>query len=827
MSSCFHCGSDIATNAEEILAITNEGKKSVCCLGCKAVTEHIYDNGLGNYYQFRSELPNKPDTDDTESSDFFLYDQLDYIALIADPHPIEQNVFTITLSIDKIHCAACAWLIEKAVEDLIGVNKINVNTINQRGSIEWNQQQTSLSVILRRLSSIGYPATPFKISDTETTLKAQEKEYVKRLGVAGLFTMQVMMIAVAMYFGAFSNMEPHQVGYFKWVSLALSLPVIFYSAAPFLTGAIASIKAKKLNMDVPVSVAIFGAFTASFYQLVTSELTSPKGEVFFESISMFTFLLLIGKYLEFRAKSKAILSNVNLTSTLPLTASRFTTHTNDTQNTSKGTKDIEQVLLTNLCVGDVILVKAGEQIPVDGKVTKGQSQVSESLLTGEFEPQSKVEGSSVLAGSVNTDGILEITVTATGRDTALSSIHQMQEAFADFKPKYSVLADKVAHWFVFAQLIMSVVTFSAWYIVSPDDALWISLAVLVATCPCALSLATPTAYTCVLSTLSKNGILIKSSKAFDRINTIDNIAFDKTGTLTNGQFEIEKAIWHESNLTKISLDQFTVEPIIEKLESHSEHPIAKAFLGFNSASIDSDQKLILDSIQDVEVIVGQGIQATITIKDGTRRRVKIGSSSFVSMDNTGASVYVSINDLCVAEFWLVDSIKTDAKAVIEVLNRSNKLINMLTGDKSDSVQKVAKALGINNFQAGCSPKQKAQFIQQMQQDGYKVMMFGDGINDAPVFAASDVSVAMGSGADITKQSADIIIVRDKLTAINTLFEYAYRTQAIIKQNLLWALVYNVTILPIAMLGYVPPYIAVIGMSASSIIVVSNSLRLLK
>ena len=818
MSSCFHCGTEIFANSPEILAKTPEGNEKVCCLGCKAVTEHIFDNGLGNYYEFRSELPSRPDESIEAQSDFILYDQTHYIQLIADTLSAKDNTYRMTLLIDNIHCAACAWLIEKSVEDLGGLIRISVNTINQRGTIEWNQDKTSLSTIFTRLRSIGYPATPFKVSDTETKLKEKEKEYVKRLGVAGLFTMQVMMIAVAMYFGAFSNMEPHQIGYFKWVSLALSIPVIFYSAIPFLTGAITSLKAKKLNMDVPVSVAIFGAFSASFYQLVTTELTAPKGEVFFESISMFTFLLLIGKYLEFRAKSKAILSNVNLTSTLPLTAVRLN-KTNQSQSSQ------EQVLLNDLKTGDIVLIKAGEHIPVDGKVVSGSSEVSESLLTGEFEPQPKAFGSLVLAGSVNTDGLLEIEVTATGKDTALSNINQMQQAFADFKPKYSVLADKVAHWFVFAQLVMSVITYTTWYFVSPDDALWISLAVLVATCPCALSLATPTAYTCALSTLSKNGILIKSSEAFDRINAIDTVAFDKTGTLTNGQFVIENAIWHQNHLNALKIDDNLATQIILELEKNSEHPISKAFLSME-VTPSNDSPSVKDNLHNVEVNVGQGISGTYQ-HDGTEVNIKVGNARYIETVNTGANVYVSFNGMLVAEFWLVDAVKSDAINALSHLRDKGLQLTMLTGDKSDNVEVTAKALEITSVLSGCTPYDKANYIKESQTKGKQVMMFGDGINDAPVFAASDVSVAMGSGADITKQSADIIIVKDKLATIGTLFDYAEQTQKIIKQNLLWSLCYNITILPIAMLGLVPPYIAVIGMSASSIIVVSNSLRLLR
>ena len=815
MNRCFHCGSNFPKNFDVIWAVTPKQKEPVCCLGCKGVTEHIYSNGLGSYYEFRSELAAKPE-DNNASSQFAMYDDTDYVQLIANELP--NNQFEITLSLDNIHCAACAWLIEQAVQPINGLIKVNVNTVNQRATIVWDNKLAKLSEIFSRLNRIGYPATPFKVSSTETNIKKQEKEYVKRLGVAGIFTMQVMMIAVAMYFGAFTNMEPHQFGYFKWVSLALSIPVIFYSAVPFLTGAITALKAKRLNMDVPVSVAIYGAFTASFYQLVTTELTDPKGEVFFESISMFTFLLLIGKYLEFRAKSKAILSNVNLTSTLPITSTIISA-----DNTEK------QKLLKDIKVDDLVLVKAGQQIPVDGVIVEGQTLVSESLLTGEFDPQVKSVGDHVMAGSTNTDGLIKVKTTAIGAETTLANINKMQQSFADFKPKYSLLADKIAHWFVLAQLVISTLTYVGWYFVSPDDALWISLAVLVATCPCALSLATPTAYTCVLSTLSKNGILIKDSESFDRINTINRVGFDKTGTLTNGQFSIEKELWYEENLKGLSLSKTELQLLIVQLEKLSEHPIAKAFNHKHWPHIQSTSLPI--QINNPKIIVGNGITAEITLPSGDLVDLAIGNAQHCKTTHTGANVYVSIikeqQSILIAKFNLADQVKNGTTALLQYLRSLNLKLVMLTGDKSENVAKTASELQLDDVHLGCKPEQKAALVQSYQNKGDAVMMFGDGVNDAPVFAAADVSVAMGSGADISKQSASIIIVKDQLHTVSKLFEYAHKTKRIIKQNLLWSLIYNISILPVAMLGFVPPYIAVIGMSASSIIVVTNSLRLLK
>lgn len=800
---CFHCGLAVDQSIEPIFAQAKEIEQ-VCCLGCKAVTEHIYQSGLGNYYEFRSEMPSRPDNQ-LESDEFVVFDDVAYLDMISDTGKLE-NSRNIVLSVDNIHCAACAWLIEQSLFTLKGILKVNVNTVTERATIQWDLSQIKLSQILSRLSQIGYPSAPFKVTDTEQKLKEQEKQYIKRLGVAGLFTMQVMMLAIAMYFGAFSNMESHQTGYFKWISLVLSIPVIFYSAVPFLTGAIKSVKARRLNMDVPVSIAIFGAFFASLYQLLSHGLDGNQGEVFFESISMFTFLLLIGKYLEFKAKSKALLSNANLNSNLPLTINLW-------QDGKAQTR-----LVKELSVGDIVLIKPGEHLPIDGVVVEGSTSINESVLNGEFEPVTKLVGDIVLAGSINNDGSIKVKVTALDQETTLSQIAALQTEFASNKPKYSQFADRVAHWFVFAQLVIASGTYLFWHFNSPADALWISLSVLVATCPCALSLATPTAYTCILSFLNKQGILIKDALALDKVNLINDICFDKTGTLTQGKFGLSSL---ELIINEENIDKAEIKAAMVKLQQHSEHPIAKAF---QAQSFNISPALVEQAkIENVLVVVGSGIEGST--KFGLLR---IGSAAFTHQKPVhDANVYVTLNEELIARINVDDNIKPDAFNIMQECQLMNKATHMLTGDSSHHGQTVSDALGLDHYSKGCRPEQKASYIVELQHSGRHVMMVGDGINDAPVFASADVSVAMGDGADITKFGSDIIILNNKLSAISQLFTSAFRTRRIIKQNLYWSLFYNLSILPVAMAGLVPPYIAVIGMSASSILVVSNSLRLLK
>ncbi|MDO6718008.1 heavy metal translocating P-type ATPase [Psychrosphaera sp. 1_MG-2023] len=804
-TACFHCGESIPAGESPLFAQLNTEQQQVCCNGCKAVSEHIYQSGLSVYYQYRTELGNKPDTSD--SSDFEVYNQAEYIDLICEN--LQESTKRITLSVDNIHCAACAWLIEHSLSPLDGIIKVNVNTISERATIEWDQNIIHLSQLLSKLKSIGYASTPFSVTDAEKNIKRQEKQYIKRLGVAGLFTMQVMMLAFAMYFGAFSTMESHQTSYFKWISFALCIPVVFYSALPFLRGAITAVKSRHLSMDVSVAVAIYGAFFISFYQLLKYGFDGNRGEVYFESISMFTLLLLIGKYLEFKAKSRAILSNANLNKTLPIFANRF----------ENG--QITTVLIQKLNIGDTIVVKPGEQFAVDGKIVNGETTVNESVLTGEFSPIFKHFGDPVLAGSINNDGNIKVEITALGSNTTLAKIGQLQEEFTKHRPKLSQFADKIAHYFVIGQLIIAFITYLIWLNVSPDDAIWISLSVLVATCPCALSLATPTAYTCILSKLNRKGILVKDALAFEQLTEITHVAFDKTGTLTTGRFEIN------ANGTELS-SEFTTElaAAVYLLQCHSEHPIAKAFTTENLGILNRDIGTI--NLTDIVSHIGQGISATYnekTLKIGTPEF--IGSTLHLPKNRTVQNVLVSYDNRLCAQFSVTDNLKPDSEITISNLKQKGLTTLLVTGDPSESGNVIGKKLNFDHIYTGCDPKSKADKIVSLQSEGNNILMIGDGINDAPVFGASNVSIAMSSGADMTKHSADIIVLNNKLTAVETLLTAALETKQTIRNNLYWSLIYNMIILPVAMLGLVPPYIAVLGMSASSILVVSNSLKLLR
>lgn len=786
--NCFHCLESVPAGFDAHVIIDNTAEP-MCCIGCQAVAQNIIDQGMTDYYKYRTVSAGRVEQLVPEQLAFIKsYDNEDIQDEFISTHNDNSEVL---LSVEGITCAACAWLIEKQLLNLKSLKRVDVNTSTNRAMIHWDKSATPLSELITSLAEIGYKAYPFQ-SDLEAQQKQQTaKAYIRRLGVAGLMTMQVMMFAFAMYFGMFSGMDSNFEQYFRWISLILATPVILYSALPFLSNAINGLKAKQLNMDLPVSLAIFGAYGASCYATVME-----VGEVYFESICMFTFLLLLGKYLEFRARLKASEFTANLQKLLPLTA-----RTLDEQ----GNEHI--IAAKKLKLNDIVLIKAGETIPADGILVKGSTSVDESMMTGEHQPVRKYIDHNVYAGTVNHDGIIEIKINKLGQNTLLNQIIRLQHNALTKRPRLVEITDKVAQWFVAVLLVFASLTAIGWYQVDPDVAFWITISVLVATCPCALSLAIPTALTCAVATLTRKGILIKQAHVLETLSKLTLFAFDKTGTLTQGKFSLD--------VIDILDDNYSKEQILDiaaQLESYSEHPIASAFKEFKGQR----------KFDDVQLHPGIGISAQF---DNTH--YAIGKSGWFDTKKTNAQATLYINKQAVARFYFVDKVKADADKLINVLQAANLSCHMLTGDASDAGAKVAKKLKLDSVLASCSPKDKQVAVERWSSQGEIVAMVGDGVNDSPVFASAHLSIAMETGADISKNSADVVLLNSDLASISHLLTIAKQTRRIIKQNLALSLLYNGSILPLAAMGLVAPWMAVIGMSASSIIVICNSLRLLK
>lgn len=819
--SCYHCNEPIPQGLKLYVTI-NKKQQPMCCIGCQAVAQTIVDNNLTQYYQFRTEpaqkganlIPEELKLQQSQKNNLLNEEVLQNEFIFQ-----EENVKEAILTIEGISCAACAWLIEMQLSKLNGVNKISVNATTQRATIKWQDNILKLSDILLSIEHIGYQALPFKANEVERRNKSTSKVFIKRLGISGILMMQIMMIAVGLYFGAFSDMSEHNKVYMRWVSFILAIPIVTYGAYPFYTGALKTLKLKRLSMDVPVSIAIILAFSASAWATITEQ-----GEVYFESVSMFTFLLLIGKFLEFRARSYAAQISANLLKLMPMMATKIKQSIDLKEYQAKNNQDAkdltksdnEEIIAAKLLKkGDVIIVKPGEVIPADGIIIAGHSQINEAMLSGEQTPVSKKINDTVFTGTVNSDGNLTIQVKEPSSQSFLSQLIRLSEQSQAHKPKLAKFSDKVAQYFVAIILITAIGTALYWQQHLPEEAFWITLSVLVATCPCALSLATPTALTCATTRLNNDGIMIKSAHVMETMPTIDCFAFDKTGTLTTGEFMIEKI-----DIIDDDYSRSDVLAIAAALESHSEHPIAKSFTQYRDFSLSS---------KNISVKSGSGITGMVN-----KKNYRIGKSSWLltskkHFDNIqlmNATCVLFCDETLIAAFYLADKIRDDARILIKNINDKHKTI-MLSGDNQKACESVGSALSISQCYGNLSASDKMNVIKKEQSNNETVAMIGDGINDTPVFGAAHVSMAMGCGTDIAKSGADVILLNNKLTSVSTLYEVSNKTKRIIFQNYLWAFGYNAIVLPLAVVGYITPYMAVIGMSASSILVISNSLRLLK
>ncbi|WP_104399779.1 heavy metal translocating P-type ATPase [Vibrio penaeicida] len=783
---CYHCGEDVPANTDFKVEILGQ-ERNMCCPGCESVAQTIVESGLVSYYQYRTAPAEKADLVPEQLRNLIHYDNEEVQSEFVRQSEHQSEV---TLSLEGVSCAACAWLIEKQLVNQSGVLSIRVNTTTNRAILAWDKSQAKLSDLLATVHQLGYKAAPFEADQQEASYHRAMKQYLYRLGIAGLATMQVMMLAVALYLEVFGDLDAEFKQYFRVVSLIFATPVLLYSALPFYLNAWRSLKGRTLGMDVPVSIALIFAYVASLVATVTEQ-----GEVFFESITMFTFFLLLGRFLEMRARRKAAAASANLLKLIPSMATKL---------------DGTQVPVKTLTIGDQVRVLPGEHVPADGIILKGRVHIDESMLTGESIPVVKKQGDMVFAGTLNGEESFELEVNTSKANSMISNIVRLQDEAQMSKPKIAQVADVVARYFVAVILIVAACTWAYWHQTKPEDAFWIMLAVLVATCPCALSLATPTAITCATSRMGNLGILLRKGHVFETLCKVNHLVVDKTGTLTEGNIQIDRTVVISNHFSEKEC-----LAIAASLENHANHPIAKAFKAFADTTIEVDQ---------VENKIGFGI---VGLYKG--QPCKIGSANFVlgqEVESQQPCVYLSIDESHVATFYYHDPIREQSQVLISKLAEAGIKTTLLTGDSLNNAQPVANAMGIESVVASASPQEKLEFLSTLK-DHEVSLMIGDGINDAPTLAGAHLSVAMGGGADVAKSSADMVLLGDKLDKLIEARLLALKTRKIIRENLAWSLGYNLLILPLAVAGLVAPYIAVVGMSASSIIVVTNSLRLLK
>ncbi len=810
-SPCFHCGLPVPDGAAYPIRYENASHPA-CCRGCQAVAQTIIDSGQGAYYTHRTALPATPQQAEAELAQLGLYDLPEIQESFVKVE--EENVREAALILENIVCAACIWLNERHIAALPGVLSVEINYATRRARVRWDNSRIALSAILKAVSDIGYIAHPFDPGRSDEIHARERNTAIKRLAIAGLGMMQVMMYALPTYTATDMTDEIRRL--MSWASLVLTIPVVLYSAWPFFIGAWRDVKRRMLGMDVPVALGIGTAFAASVYSTF-----SGHGEVYYDSVTMFVFLLLTGRFLEMNARRRAGAAVEELVKLIPAVA---------TQLPDWPARDEAQVPVARLAVGDHVLVRPGETLPADGVVVEGDSAVSEALLTGESLPVSKARGARVVGGSLNQASPLIVKIEKLGADTRLAAIVRLLDRAQSEKPRIGQLADRAAAWFVGLLLVITVVVGAVWYAIDPSRALWIVVSILVVTCPCALGLATPTALTAGTGRLTRLGLLTTRGHALETLARATDLVLDKTGTLTLGRLSVRRVV----TLDGRSAD--AVRALAAALEAGSEHPIARGLRqdrpeGERLAA--SSLRGLHDNIapdveaRDLRNTPGLGVEGRIG-----EHHYRLGAPRFAAAGETppdadGDASWIALAEdgRVVAWFALADTPRPDAAAALDALRAQGLRLHLLSGDAEPAVRAAAAQFGIEAWRAGALPEDKLAYVKALQDEGRIVAMVGDGINDAPVLAGAQVSIAMGEGADVAQAAADMVMLGSRLSTLAEGVALARKTQKIIRENLGWALGYNLIAIPAAALGYVTPWIAGIGMSASSLLVVLNALRL--
>ena len=693
----------------------------------------------------------------------------------------DEGAAHVVFAAEGIHCANCARSIRSMLGALPGVTGSEVNVVNGRVSVSWDPQRLALPTILARVAALGFRPVPLVGEAAAAAQRTERRTAQKRIGLAALGSMQLMMYAAGLYAGAFQGIDPVMAEWLRVTCLLIATPVLFYSGAPILRGAIGDLRRGVLGMDITVSLALVLAYLASVWNTFRG-----SGEVYFDSVAMFILFLLLGRYVEMRGRHQSTQLTDALARSLPASVQRV----------DPATGLASRVPLAEVVTGDQLRVGSGQVVPVDGRLLDARALLDESLLTGESVPCSRERGALLMGGSLNAGATLTLEVSSPPDRSTLHNLVRLLERAQGERPRLGLAAERMASWFVVRVLLLTALTGVIWYVIDPSRAFPAVLAVLVATCPCALSIATPVAIAAATSRLARLGVLVMRSDAIEGLATVDTVMLDKTGTLTAGKpaitdIEVEGDLTAERALG-----------IAAALEAQSQHPLAVAFRDAPGGLVCSDAR----------EIPGQGIEGSV---DGQHWR--IGRPGVTLTDDHGRR----------AVFTIADRLREDASSTVAALQAQGLRVCLASGDAPGPVQTVARELGIGEAGSGLRPEQKLQRLRADQAAGHRVLMVGDGINDGPVLAAADVSIAMGRGSSIAHAAGDLLLLRESLASLPLSVAIARRTLRIVRQNLHWSAAYNIAAIPIAALGFMPPWVAAIGMSLSSLAVVFNARRILR
>ena len=865
-------------------------------------------------------------------------------------HGHDTDASVVTLTVEGMRCAGCAWLVERLLASTPGVATATVDFPLRRAEVHFNTHTTRLHTLLETLAKAGYRATPYTVHAEETATESERRARIRGLGISALFGMQVMLLSIALYASDwYGGMEAGFEQLFRWLAMMLTVPVLVWPGRTFFTGTAAALRAKRLTMDVPVALGLSIAFLGSAFATVTGE-----GDVWFDSVVMFVTLLSGARYLELLARRRATAAIRALARSAPLVATRVRAGRtcNETEmqleddsacnggdGRDRDDAETERIPAAALRPGDRVRVRPGEVVPADGTIRSGHSAFDESLLTGESNPVARSAGSQVLAGSINGSGVVEVEVTCAGDATVLGGVLRQAEQAARERPAIAQLADRAAAWFIGGVLVLAAGVTIGWLVHDPARMIPVLVSVLVVTCPCALSLATPAAMTAALGALARAGLIATRANAVERLALATHCLADKTGTLTEGQFRLQSvttftglsesrclalaaALEHyathpaASALIAAADDAGDEEPVIGGIDAAGgEEPVignmdaagavdrARAIghtnaaggeepvIGNMDAARGVGQERVIGLTNAAESVPSHADRAALKVEEpGTHTggvtgringvRYAVGSPEFVartcgldpaafgvngSGNDTSASslqsrmpetaepaaaragigigapgpsvsrsdenddgathVFLAREGALLARFILADTLRADARELIEGLRKRGIETTIASGDSAAAVERAARELGVAHHLAGLSPQDKLDEAARLAASGERVLMLGDGVNDTPALAGAHVSVAMGRGAAAAAARADAVLIGDDPGRLLTALDIARRTRRIVKQNLVWAVGYNLVALPLAASGMVPPWAAAVGMSLSSLAVAGNALRL--
>ncbi|MBK5964257.1 heavy metal translocating P-type ATPase [Thiocystis minor] len=825
---CFHCGLPVTPSARVMAPIAGQ-ERAFCCTGCRAVCEAIHAAGLEGFYR-RTPAGDVFGPPPEPPKNLALYD-LD--AVQEEFTDVASEAREINLLVEGIHCAACVWLIEKGLETLPGVEDARVNLTGRRLRVRWDNERLKLSRILQRLADIGYAAAPFDPDSAEGALSRENRGLLFRLAWAGFAMMNLLWISIALYSGA-DRGEFREL--FHWIGFLLATPTILYSGAPFYRGAWSGLRSGHLSMDLPIAIGVTVTYLYSLaVTLGDSFGGSGIGAVYWDTVVNFLFVILVGRYLEAISRRRAVAATQRLLDLQPKVATRL----------REGDEAV--VPVRSLQIGETVLVRPGERIPVDGEVLAGQGSVDESMLTGESRPVAKTPGERVSAGTINGAGVLTVHITGLLRETALGRIIRLVEEAQASRAPIQRLADRIVPWFVAATLGLAALTFIFWMRTDLEFALMAATAVLIITCPCAFGMATPMAIAVASGRGAERGILVKNGAVLERLSSIRHFVFDKTGTLTEGRPVVvgaslvvpttqPVAAWREldwggETVPTLTEREHRLLRQLGALERLSEHPAALAILdlcaraGIGLAGV---------AVDEVEVAPGLGIggrvegtRVTIGSQDWLlRNNVKLASTErAAATDGEAGQIYCAVDGHEVLRLRIQDRLRPGAVSIVRRLREQGIRVTLLTGDRRVVAERIAAQLGEVDLIAEVLPEDKDCVIADLQHQGQRVAMVGDGVNDAPALVRADVGIAMGSGTDVSIASADIVLMSSDLERVAEAAELSRRTLRTIRQNIGISILYNLIMVPLAMAGVITPLIAAVSMPVSSLAVIGNSARI--